>query len=217
MYDILTAIQSITLLVVILGCIPYGIWIIFSMVKKRWKRVIIQIVVPVIWLLSLWGVSAICAPIIHAGYLAALYDAKVTLGLPVFSYRSDRSFNGDGYSISVYELPATIRHRFESADESLLSEFPKPPSYRKNWHFEHWREAPFDPKFQKHLEFALSSYDADRVPELSLQFKSIQKAVARKGTYYALFYNNPGGYIGDIDLFIVDLVECRLYSINHNT
>ena len=217
MYDILTAIQSITLLVVILGCIPYGIWIIYSMVKKRWKRVVIRIAVPGVWLLCLWGVSAICASKIHAEYLAALYDTEVTLGLPVFAYRSGRSFNGDGYSISVYELPATIRHRFESADERLLSEFPKHPSYRRNWNFEHWREAPFDPKFQEHLEFALSSYDAGRVPGLSLQFESIRKAVARKGTYYAFFYNTPSSYVGDIDFFIIDLQQGLLYTINNNT
>jgi len=217
MYDILTAIQSITLLAAVLGCIPHGIWIIYSMVKKRWRRVIIQTAIPVGWLLGLWAVSAICAPIIRAQYLAELYDAEVTLGLPIFAYRSDRSFNGDGYSIAIYDLPDAIRHRFESADERLLSDFPKRPSYRKHWNWEHWREAPFDPKFHEHLQFALSSYDATRVPGLSGQFDSIRNAVARKGTYYAFFYNTPSSYIGDIDFFIIDLEEGRLYTINNNT
>jgi hypothetical protein len=217
MYDILTATQGIVLLITILGCIPYGIWIIYSLFKKRWKRVAIQVSIPIAVYACLAGISALCSSKIHADNLTGLYDAEVKLGPAIFEYDSERAFNGDGYSFSVYELPPAIRKRFESADDSLLSEYPKHPSYRNHWKFEHWREAPLDDKFNEHLDFALSNYDSGNASGLSLHFESIRKALARKGSYYAFFYNNPGGYIGDIDFFIVDLVEGRLYSINHNT
>jgi len=217
MHDIVTAIGGIVLLITILGCIPYGIWIIYSMVKKKWKRVSLQILIPVLVYASLAGVSALSSFKAHADYLVGLYDSEVELGPVIFEYDSERSFNGDGYSFSVYDLPAKIRKRFESADDRLLAEYPKHPSYRNHWQFEHWREAPFDDKFKEHLDFALSSYDFDRESGLSSHFEAIRKALGRKGTFYSLFYNKPGGYIGDIDFFIVDLVEGRLYSINHNT
>ena len=217
MNDIVTAIGGIVLLITILGCIPYGIWIIYSLFKKKWKRVGFQIAIPVAVYACLAGVSTLSSSKAHADYLVGLYDAEVELGPAIFGYDSDRSFNGDGYSFSVYELPAKIRKRFESADDRLLTEYPKHPSYRNHWQFEHWREAPFDDKFKEHLDFALSSYDSGKAPGLSLHFEAIRKALGRKGTYYSLFYYKPGGYIGDIDLFIVDLVEGRLYSINHNT
>ena len=217
MHDIVTAIGGIVLLITILGCIPYGIWIIYSMFKKKWKRVGFQIAIPVAVYACLAGISALSSSKAHAEYLVGLYDAEVELGPAIFEYDSDRSFNGDGYSFSVYDLPAKIRKRFELADDRLLTEYPKHPSYRNHWQFEHWREAPYDAKFKEHLDFALSSYDSGKASGLSLHFEAIRKALGRKGTYYALFYYKPGGYIGDIDLFIVDLVEGRLYSINHNT
>ena len=217
MDDIVTAIGGIVILVTILGCIPYGIWIIYSMFKKKWKRVGFQIAIPVAVYACLGGVSALSSSKAHAEYLVGLYDAEVELGPAIFEYDSDRSFNGDGYSFSVYDLPAKIRKRFELVDDRLLTEYPKHPSYRNHWQFEHWREAPFDEKFKEHLRFALSSNDSDKASGLYLHFEAIRKALGRKGTYYALFYYKPGEYIGDIDLFIVDLVEGRLYSINHNT
>lgn len=213
----MTAIGGIVLLITILGCIPYGIWIIYSLFKKKWKRVGFQIAIPVAVYACLVGVSTLSNSKAHADYLDGLYDADVELGPAIFEYDSDRSFNGDGYSFSVYELPAKIRKRFESVDDRLLTEYPKHPSYRNHWQFEHWREAPYDDNFKEHLDFALSSYDSGKASGLSLHFEAIRKALGRKGTYYALFYYRPGGYIANIDLFIVDLVEGRLYSINHNT
>ena len=214
---LLTVIQGIVLLITFLGCIPYGIWIIYSLIKKRWKRFAIQVAIPVVVYACFAGISVICRSKIHADYLTGLYDAEVKLGPAIIEYDSERAFNGDGYSFSVYELPASIRNRFESADERLLTEYPKHPSYRNHWKFEHWREAPVDDKFKEHLDFALSCHDSGKASELSSHFESIRKAMARKGTYYSFFYNNPGEYIGDIDFYIVDLVKGRLYLINLNT
>lgn len=217
MHDIVTAIGGIVLLITILGCIPYGIWIIYSLFKKKWKRVGFQIAIPVAVYACLAGASAFSSSKVRAEYLAGLYDCDVTLGPAVYEYDSDRSFNGDGYSFSVYELPYTIGQRFESVDHRLLTEYPKHPSYRNRWSFERWREAPSDDKFKEYLDFALSSYDSGNAPELTAHFRSIRNALARKGTYYAIFYYRPSNHIENIDLFIVDLVEGRLYSINHNT
>jgi hypothetical protein len=217
MNDIVTAIGGIVLLITILGCIPYGIWLIYSLAKRKWKRVGFQIAIPLAVYACLAGASAISGSKAHAEYLVGLYDTEVVLGPAIFEYNSDRAFNGDGYSISVYDLPTKLRKRFESADNRLLNEYPKHPSYRNHWQFEHWREAPFDEKFMEHLNFALSSYDSGKASGLTSCFEAIRKALARKGTFYALFYYKPGGYIGDIDFFVVDLVEGRLYSINHNT
>lgn len=177
----------------------------------------LQIVIPMAVLTLLGGVYAISEIISHDNDQRGIYDSKVELGAPVFRYDSDRSFNGDGYSFSVYDLPATVRTRFESVDDRLLTAFPKRSSYRKDWKVECWREAPFDEKFKGQLEFALSSYDSDKASGLSEHFVAIRKALGRKGTYYAFLYHSPTGYIANVDLFVVDLIDGRLYRINHNT
>lgn len=217
MDDLVKAIGGIVLTITILGCIPYGIWILHSLFKKKWKRVGFQIAIPVTVYACVAGVSLHSSSRAHADYLVGLFDTEFEPGEAIFEYDSDRAFNGDGYSISVFELPAKIRKRFESADARLLSEFPKLPNWRKEWRFERWSEAPMDDRFKNHLDFALSSYDAGKAPGLSSKFEAIRKALNRKGTYYALFYSGGGASIADIDLFIVDLAEGRLYIINHNT
>jgi len=217
MSDIVIAIWAIAFLVALLGGTPYGIWMIYTAVKKRWKRLGLQVAVPLAAFLVLVGVSWIVNEVAHERYLEGLYDTRVDLGAPIFEYDSERAFNGDGYSISVYELPPPIRARFAAADARLLSDFPKHPSYRDHWSFERWRRSPFDEKFQEYLDFALSRYDAGNVSELTNHFEAIRSALKGEGSFYAFFYNRPSGYLGDVDFFIVDLVGGRLYSINHNT
>lgn len=150
-------------------------------------------------------------------YLEGIYDTKVDLGNPIFEYEPKRAFNGDGYSISVYELPETIRSRFEAADEKLLTDFPKRPYYRDHWSLVSWREAPFDTKFDAYLDFVVSKSETPIVPGLVEQFKAIRKALGRKGTYYAIFHNDNSHGPSDVDLFIVDLIGGRLYMMNENT
>ena len=109
----------------------------------------------------------------------------------------------------VMSVSPEVRTRFESSDSKLLSEFPKRPHYRDHWSVVRWKEAPFNPDYEGYLDFALyaaSGHESD-----------IKEALSRKGTYYAFFHSDHGSSPGNIDFFIVDLVEDRLYVINVNT
>lgn len=201
----------------LIGGIPYVIWMSVSIVKKRWRKLLIQIVVPMV-ILGLLVVATIFVEKAAAKeYLNGIYDAEVAYGDPIFEYHSERAFNGDGYSIEVYELPASIRKRFEAADATLQGAFPKLPGMLEDWEVEPWREAPFDPGFERYLSFALSSYDDEGKKLLAGQFRDIRAALSRKGTFYSFFKFDHGSDPGNIDLFIVDLEGGRVYQINHNT
>jgi hypothetical protein len=187
MSEVVTALWGISLLIALVGCIPYGIWMIYTAVKKRWKRLGFMVAIPTSAILFLLGLTAI----INAGeferYLEGLFETEVVLGEPLFQYDTERAFNGDGYSMAVYELPSTIRARFEAADERLLSDYPKRPHYRDHWSVERWRRAPFNGRFQEHLDFALSSYHSDHVRGLAEEFRLIREALSGTGAYYAFF------------------------------
>ncbi|WP_339135907.1 MAG: hypothetical protein WGN25_19200 [Candidatus Electrothrix sp. GW3-4] len=213
----MTAIWAVGVIVVFFSSLPYGIWILGSAFKKKWRKVIILLAAPIIAGLVLWRTTLFFDTRAHAEYLVRIYDTKVELGTPLFSYESPRSFNGDGYSFVVYPLPAAICNRFLSADRRLLAEFPKCPDYRKHWTTHPWHEAPADANFSKYLDFALSRYDAESAADLTIYFRAIRKALARKQTYYAFFVYDHEEYPGNIDLFIVDILGNRLYLINHNT
>ena len=103
--------------VVVLGGIPYLIWVIISALNKRWRKLVILAAVPV----AAFGILLITTGIIdraeYKNYLSDIYDTDVDYDDPVFEYDSERSFNGDGSSIEIYELPDSIRERFESVDD----------------------------------------------------------------------------------------------------
>ncbi len=201
----------------LIGCIPYGIWLIRTAIQKRWKRLIFQIIIPVMAYAILMVVTSLANKHQYNRDLQDCFDTKVNLKNPLYEYNSERGFNGDGYSISVYELPASIRERFESADERLMKTFPVRPDYREHWNSEHWHKSPFDPQFAKYLEFALARYLADDSSQIVAYHEAIQKALDHPGCYYSFFYNNHDEDVGDIDFFVVDLINNRLYMINHNT
>jgi hypothetical protein len=144
----------------------------------------------------------------------ATFGAFATLSEPIFGHYSERTFQGDGYSITVYPLPAAIRRRFEKPDQKFLETFPKLPSYRSHWDTEHWRRGPVDPRFKAYLDFALTPSFEPFAPD---QFSAIRAALQRPTTYYSFFKYDHGDSPGNIDLFIVDLENARVYIINFNT
>ena len=201
----------------VVGCVPYGIWILHAVTRRNWKRIAVQLVTPCAALLCLWAVSAICGIKMFPNYYANLFDTDTTLRSPIFEYDSGRSGLGDGYSISVYKLPEEIRRRFESADARLLTSFPRRPFYCMGWDHERWRETPNDIQFQEHLEFALSRSFSLEAEGLSAQFEAVRSAMRQPGNYYSLFYYTPNGGIGNIYFYVVDLVGGRLYLMNQDT
>lgn len=217
MINLAAGMWAIALLITLIGGIPYAIWTIYFAFKRKWKRVAYLIAAPIIFFAVLYAVMQILNAKVLAERMRMRFDTEVRLGKPIYDYDSPRSFHGDGYSFTAYELPESIRQRFESADQKLLTEFPKLPSYRKGWSLQYWKEAPLSPAFSQYLDFALSHYDENYDPGLSPYFKAIREALSHKSTYYSFLSNGHGERPNDIDLFIVDLENGRLYMINHNT
>jgi hypothetical protein len=207
--QIVTAIWGWSILAVILGCIPYAIWVTRTAVKKCWKKVGIQVGIPVVYFAVLSGISALANSGASDRYFRDTFDTVGKYPEPIFKYDSQRSFNGDGASLYVFELPDQLRRRFEKQDSRLLTEFPKRPYYRSDWKVVSWKEAPFDTSLEKYLDFALSASSGHS--------QEIREALSRKGTFYSFFHYDHGSSPGNIDFFIVDLVGGRIYEINVNT
>lgn len=204
----------IVLLTALVGGIPYTILIIYSAIKKNWKRVVFLLALPI----GIFIVLCIFTLMISekASY-ASLFNVYTRLGKPLYEYDSPRAFNGDGYSFRAYELPTDIRNSFKAPDQKLLTEFPKQPFSSNGWSVQPWKEAPLTPSFNQYIEFALSNYDERNESSLSPYFKAIREALSSKGTFYSFFSRGNEQCPQDIDLFIVDLKNNRLYIINHNT
>ncbi len=207
--QIVTSIWGWSIVVAILGFIPYVIWSIRTAIKKNWKKFGIQIGAPVAYFAILIGISVYSESGAQDQYLKDLYDTDFEFADPVFIEESSRSFNGDGASIYVYEIPDQIRRRFENPDSRLMTEFPKRPHFRSHWSVVIWKKAPFDSNFENYLDFALYAS--------SKHSQEIRDALSREGTFYSFFHYDHGSSPGNVDFFVVDLVGGRIYEINVNT
>jgi hypothetical protein len=212
--DAMNLLWLIVLLGALVGVIPFLFALVRTIRGKQWPRLRKLVLIPLLGFGLFLGANAAVRHFSYREYLANLFDTKVALGKPVFAYDSERSFNGDGYSITIYELPEPIRQRFSSADERLLSEFPKRPGYRKHWQSESWRRTPFDERFGPQLSMALND---PRAGDLKPQYTQIRETLSKEGSYYAFFYKQFDDRVADVDFFIIDLPGNRLYIINHNT
>ena len=209
-------IVGILLLFIFLG-IPYlllGYWALCSFKKKKiFKASIITTVL----------VPFIIIPGTYLGFLpgASIYwDYKMStdltgnsflLGKPELEYNSSRSFNGDGYSIAVYK----IERDFKNPREQFFTDFPQKPSVREHWNVKRWKKTPALPNEKEIIEFALMEHSKNK--QLIAAKKIVKKYLTQSGNFYSYFYFKHGGYLGDVDLFIICPKEKRLISINHNT
>lgn len=207
----------ILFLAVVVGGIPYLVVFVKNYRAKKWCTVKRMIAYPAIGAVILLGVGGLSDHLAYRRDLKGVFDTEVTMTRPIFKYDSERAFNGDGYSFAVYPLPDSIRQRFEEAARRPFRGAPERPDYRDHWKTYPWHEAPFDPVWVKHLDFALSRFDAGKDPRLEPHFSNLRSALGRKRTWYAFFYHDPGDHPGNIDFFAVDLESGLLYQINHNT
>ncbi len=213
----LETIWVFTTLAVVVVALPYAIWLGVLAWRKQWRKFAYHALVPLTAYVLLTAVIGLASYYHHTTTHYRVFDTKFDLGKPLFEYDSERAFNGDGYSIAVYKLPDVVRKRFEQPDDRLLSAFPERSSDRSHWSVESWRQSPVDSRFAKHVSFALSAYDQQENSKLMDVFNAIQTALAGATAYYSFFSYSPGGYVGNIDFFLVDLANGKIYIINHNT
>ena len=133
-------------------------------------------------------------------------------GKLIHEYETERFFNGDGYSIWIYELDEKTADYFKNPDTTFFTEYPT-TDLRNHWQSEFWKKTPFDKTEQKFLDFAHSSLD-------NLDFE-LEDLLNEKGNYYGYEYylHNFGEteLVADIDFYIICPNRKIIVKINHNT
>lgn len=205
MYSLILPVFVISILL----SIPYLIWVIVTIIKKKWKKLTYMIAIPTAFYGCVFLAQVWLNNISHNNYLEGIYGGKTVLSDPIFTNDSERSFNGDGASIYVYDLPDEVKHRFIKPSEDFLSQYPIKPSYRSHWEAQTWRQAPYTESDQKYIDFGLWA--------AASQEGSLKNALNRTSTYYAYFHYDHGDNPGNIDLYVIDLLENKIYFVNLNT
>jgi hypothetical protein len=136
------------------------------------------------------------------------YDGK-----SIFEFEGHRSFNGDGYSIWIYELEENTETYFKNPNDEFFSNYPR-TELRDHWKSKLWHRTPFDKKEQKFVDFAHISLD-------DLDFE-LTDLLNEDGNYYGYEYYmhdfiDGTTYVGDIDFYIICPNRKMMIKINHNT
>jgi len=198
------------LLSIPIGGIIYLIWMVRTGIKKKWKRLGLQIITPVLLSVMLFGILNVYQKNYHAKSLEYMYATRIQkLPAPIYNYDSGRSFQGDGYSLTVYPLPKVIKNRFQKADKLLLTQYPKFPEYGEDWQTVKWHKSPIDSKYNSYLSFALSD---GGLPGIKNHLQAINSSLSRPGSFYSFVHRG----LLDIDFFVIDLQQDKIYHINHN-
>ena len=134
----------------------------------------------------------------------------------VFEYNSPRDFNGDGYSIVVYELDDEVASALSKPD-SLFFQHPLRSDDRNRWEQKRWRRTPLRPEDSRFLEVAIvESEDAN--PGMAETFKELRDLMAEEGNYYS--FNNlmlSAEIVSNVDFYVLSPSHKRLFVINLNT
>jgi len=144
-----------------------------------------------------------------------MFGRRFLLGSPRLSYDSRRSFNGDGYSIQVYDISEALSRWASSPPADFSTSYPVRPSVRSDWTGVRWRPTPISAEDQKFMEFALATY-ADHKD--FKEAKELLEMLAKEpGHYFAYFYKMHGEYVGNLDFFLISPSKRVFISLNTNT
>lgn len=151
-----------------------------------------------------------------------LFGIPIDLGQMVYQYQSERSPNGDGYSMYVYNIPIKYNDSLKSKIHAITNTHPKKPQYREHWNEKKWSLTPCKKSEQWFIDFsAKNDYLGNTSEELKQATKLFKALISRKGNYYSYFYTvhdfDGRKRVGDIDFFIYSPDIRKLLIINHNT
>lgn len=146
-------------------------------------------------------------------YNKELTGFEFNTGKLIYEYETERFFNGDGYSIWIYELDEKTTDYFKNPSTNFFKEYPT-TDLRNHWQSEFWKKTPFDKKEQRFLDFANTSLD-----ELDFELENL---LNENGNYYAYEYFSHNydkdiSVVGNIDFYIICPNRKIMVKINHNT
>jgi hypothetical protein len=202
-------------LLLITPVIAYCWWAIRGIQKKLWRKVAMQLGVPVLLVvLGLCGVR-VWDHFEGIRYWTGVFGDGVRVRDPIFAYYSQRAFNGDGASAEAFVLPDNVTARVDAGTFVGPSGYPKLPSWRAEWKQVDWTHGPVKEEHRRYFDFVM--WAVREAAQHDARFDRIETLLKSRGCIYALFYKADKAWIGDVDLFVIDLHDRRFYLVNLNT
>lgn len=156
-----------------------------------------------------WPIEAIESK----SYTKNLMGISFILPQPIYELNSERHFNGDGSSFSVYKLDEKIIEELINPDSTFFNQYPK-RGIRDDWELKEWNRTPLKTDDKDAFHFA--SY-AENKSEYNLE-----ELLNEKGNYYAFKYykhlfSSGSDQILNVDFYLISPKRNILICVNVNT
>ncbi|WP_299213266.1 hypothetical protein [uncultured Dokdonia sp.] len=128
-----------------------------------------------------------------------------------YSYVDYLSFSGEGYSMASYSISdetlSTIINNIENSDFDL-------PKAEDKYSKKNWAKTPLAKKYSE-VELLATSYSSDKEKLTNIQ-KKIKQLLNSNNNYHSFYYREVSENIIDIELFIIDVEEKKIYYVSHS-
>jgi len=116
---------------------------------------------------------------------------------------------GEGYGIEVYELSQNTVQSFLNRTSKVL-----PEKAEEKWQKYDWNKVPVDNSFSEVFDVALNYYNRDKA--LETQLNIIKKILIQGNAYCAFYYKPDRDNPQNVQFFILNLQDRKLYIIDSN-
>ncbi len=173
---------------------------------RRWAALGIAIVITLVF----------ARPIFERQFTYAITGVPFTLGQPEYVYETERSFNGDGYTILAYKLPS---YTGGALGVRGLPFGPRKRWFRHEWDVVPWARAPVRSEDSPYVKFGFQS---EMIPEAEHVAAMALEALKSNSTFYAYLHKSSvfregNLWVQNVDFYIIDLDNGRFFVVNHNT
>ncbi len=142
-------------------------------------------------------------------------DLKDVLGVKInlinkdYEYGDYLSFSGEGYTGLLYSLSdAEMNLVIKQISTQEL------PLKKESFKMEFWTETPIKNKSKDVLDL-ISSYHSKDEEFLKFQ-KELRMTLTKKGNYFSYYYNETEDNIDDVELYLLDTENNKIYIVRHS-
>ncbi|MEO9850190.1 MAG: hypothetical protein ABJH72_09690 [Reichenbachiella sp.] len=180
-----------------------------------------------IWLLSLFVFSGFVFEVLPGSkffwwpieavesknYTKNLTGISFILPEPIYEADSERHFNGDGSSFSIYNLAEDIKEQLVKPDSTFFMKYPQ-KGIRDDWEIKNWTKTPI-------VSNDLDAFHFASYAENQSEFK-LDELINEDGNYYAFKYykqsfSDGESHILNVDFYLISPKRNILIVINVNT
>jgi hypothetical protein len=142
-------------------------------------------------------------------------DLKDVLGIEIelvnkdYEYGDYLSFSGEGYTGLQYSLSET---EMNSIIKEINSQ--ELPLKKELFKIQFWTKTPINKKSEDILDL-ISSYHSKDKEFLKFQ-KELRIIMTKKDNYFSYYYKETEGHIDDIELYLLDTTNNKVFIVRHS-